>query len=553
MSYLVLARKWRPQTFDEMVGQDHAVKTIRNAISADRVAHAYLFSGPRGVGKTSLARIMAKALNCEHGPTPTPCQVCSQCKDITAGSSLNVYEIDGASNRGIDEIRELKENVQYLPSSGRYKIYIIDEVHMLTKEAFNALLKTLEEPPAHVLFIFATTEAHRVPVTILSRCQKFDFRRVSSRDLFGHLTRVAEQEHIPAEPKALMAIAREAEGGVRDALSLMDQVLSYSPEGISAQTVMEVLGFVDRSVVLNLLEQVIAGNMAEVVDIVDRLHMSGHDPKQFYKNLLEEVRALIETRIHKGDGEDSSEDEQERAARKNILSRVSTQWLLSAFNQLLALDTELRYGSYPRFVIELGLFRLAYLNEFLSVDDMLSGLEAVGGTIDPPERSARPAVQPPAAPVREKKEAYRVVPTDPHEAPPVGVDPPSVERFLRVVEQESAVQATILQKAQLSLSADGVLQIRFPATAGTSLLNEEQIRALASTYFRQALTVKVTRDESTAAQPLKREDRVEQARQLRRKAMEHPLVNEVAEILGARLTEVRPGTESIDNKEKSDG
>jgi len=228
LEYLVLARKFRPQTFEDVAGQEHVVKTLRNSIGQGRVAHAFLFSGPRGVGKTSVARILAKSLNCEKGPTATPCNVCSNCREITNGSSLDVREIDGASNRGIDEIRELRENVKFAPAAAKYKIYIIDEVHMLTREAFNALLKTLEEPPSHVIFIFATTESHKVPATIISRCQCYDFRRISLKEIAANLGRVAAAEGIKISPSALLWIAEAGDGSMRDAQSIFDQVISYA-------------------------------------------------------------------------------------------------------------------------------------------------------------------------------------------------------------------------------------------------------------------------------------------------------------------------------------
>ncbi len=553
-----------PKSFEEVIGQGHAVTTIQNAIASNRVAHAYLFSGPRGVGKTTLARIMAKALNCVEGPTPEPCQKCAQCLDITRGSSLDVYEIDGASNRGIDEIRELKDNVQYLPSSGRYKIYIIDEVHMLTKEAFNALLKTLEEPPEHALFIFATTEAHRVPVTILSRCQRFDFRRVSSADLFEHLKKIAERESIPAEPKALMAIAREADGGVRDALSLMDQTLSYSPERLTYQTVMEVLGFIDRGTVLKLLERLVAGDMAAVMEIVEQLHMGGHDLKQFYKSLLEEVRNLLALRISPAVVPGLSEEPEEREARQRLLSSTSTHWLMSALHQLLALDTELRYGSYPKFVLELGLFKLAHLREFLSVDDLLEGLENSA-----PETSgvrdlqagfnggvpmARSADKRPAAPAAEEKKP------EPLLAPETPADLPVEENrdcdsFLRNLEQEAIVLAAILKKAKMSLDNDGLLEVRFPPDVnGLKLLDEDQLRATASAYFQRPVRLHIIREEGAASSPIiSAEERIEIARTARKTALEHPVVRQVSDIFGARLLEVRPLKENSDDKETING
>ena len=250
MAYQVLARKWRPQTFEEVMGQEPITRTLQNALTAGRVAHAFLFSGPRGVGKTSVARILAKALNCEAGPTPHPDNTCQLCQEITNGSSLDVLEIDGASNRGIDEVRDLREKIKYLPTQGKYKVYIIDEVHMLTKEAFNALLKTLEEPPAHAVFILATTEPHKVPVTILSRCQRYDFRRIPTGVIQAHLAKLAEQEGWHIDPEGLALVARAAEGGLRDAQGFLDQVVTFGGDGVSVPEIARILGVTDRGALL---------------------------------------------------------------------------------------------------------------------------------------------------------------------------------------------------------------------------------------------------------------------------------------------------------------
>src|SRR5713226_876403 len=263
MSYLVLARKWRPQRFEDIVGQEHITRVLRNAIRAGRIAHAYLFTGVRGVGKTTGARILAKALNCEKGPTPTPCNECPNCLEITAGSSMDVYEIDGASNRGIDEVRQIIENVRYQPAQSRFKIYIIDEVHQVTKDAFNALLKTLEEPPPFVKFILATTEPHRLPETILSRCQRFDFRRIATREVVERLGDIAEKESLRITGGALVLLAREAEGSMRDAQSLLEQILSYAAPGadpteIGERLVEDILGVTERRVLYEISHAVIA-------------------------------------------------------------------------------------------------------------------------------------------------------------------------------------------------------------------------------------------------------------------------------------------------------
>jgi DNA polymerase-3 subunit gamma/tau len=512
------------------------------------VAHAYLFSGPRGVGKTSLARILAKALNCDQGPTPQPCQSCNHCLEITQGNSLDVFEIDGASNRGIDEIRELKQNIQYLPASGRYKIYIIDEVHMLTKEAFNALLKTLEEPPKHVIFVLATTEAHKVPVTIVSRCQKFDFRRVSAADIASQLERIAIQENIQTDQRALMAIARESDGSVRDALSLMDQVLSYSPGRATLETVVEVLGLVDQGMVLQLLERITSGDMAAIVEIVDRVHTGGYDFKQFYKNLLEELRTLLYLQLSSRSREASEWVNEEIKQREKILSIASQHWLLAAMNQLLGVDAELRYSSYPKFVMELALFRLAHLNEFLTLDQLLAGVEKNPVAPDPTILSAT-QMSPHAVEKDEKQEIGQpALPEDTWHAV-------SCQGFVNFLKHEAALLSSILQQGELVLENGSNLDVRLPTgSSGADFLDTEQLKRLAGEYFRKPVTVRVTQDESRTEEKVPRPGRIqgEEACQLRRKALEHPLAQQISEIFSGNLVEVRPRTHPLDEKEITD-
>src|SRR5512136_1783613 len=292
-SYLVLARKWRPQLFEEVIGQRHITQTLQNAILQKRVAHAFLFAGARGVGKTSTARILAKALNCEKGSQINPCNQCTNCQEITHGTSIDVIEIDGASNRGIDEIRELRENVRYTPAKSRYKIYIIDEVHMLTKEAFNALLKTLEEPPPHIIFVFATTEPHRVPATILSRCQRYDFKRIPFREVTGSLKRIVEEEKIQISQRGLLSIAQESEGSLRDAESLLDQVIAYSGKNIRDEDIAEVLGLIDRKMLSDTIEAIADRDVESCMKVVERVYHFGYDLQHFSRELLQYLRNLI--------------------------------------------------------------------------------------------------------------------------------------------------------------------------------------------------------------------------------------------------------------------
>ena len=292
MAYVALYRKWRPQGFDSLVGQEAVRTALTNALETGRIAHAYLFAGPRGTGKTSTAKILAKAVNCEHGPTPNPCNKCQNCVRINDGTSMDVFEIDAASNRGIDEIRDLREKVAFAPVNGRYKVYIIDEVHMLTTEAFNALLKTLEEPPPHVIFILATTEPHKIPATIHSRCQRFDFKRVTDSDIVKRLREVADGSGIAADDDALQLIAVQADGGMRDALSLLDQC-GVMAERVSAETVRSVLGIVGREALRELVKAVGEGNVPKSLELLEALLAGGKDVKQIITELAEYLRAVL--------------------------------------------------------------------------------------------------------------------------------------------------------------------------------------------------------------------------------------------------------------------
>ncbi len=297
MSYIAFARKYRPQTFDDIIGQSHVTTTLKNAISQDRVAHAYLFAGPRGVGKTTAARILAKALNCEKGPTPKPCNACASCKEITQGSSLDILEIDGASNRGIDEIRSLRDNVKFAPSRGKFKVYIIDEVHMLTDAAFNALLKTLEEPPQHVKFIFATTQAHKVPPTILSRCQRFDFRRIATKEILENIKLIVKAEGLNIDEEALGAIAKYSDGGMRDAQVMLDQITSFAKARIGIKDVAKILGMVEDEALFELSGAIRNKDAVKALEILDILINEGKDAAQIALGLIEHFRNIAITRV----------------------------------------------------------------------------------------------------------------------------------------------------------------------------------------------------------------------------------------------------------------
>ena len=357
MAYIALYRKWRPGSFKDLVGQEHISRTLSNAITSGRIGHAYLFSGPRGTGKTSTAKIFAKALNCEQGPTPDPCGQCPQCRKISDGSSMDVFEIDAASNRGIDEIRDLRETVKFAPVDGRYKVYIIDEVHMLTTEAFNALLKTLEEPPPHVVFILATTEAHKVPATIQSRCQHYDFKRITVEEIKARLAYVAQETGLDAEDEALMIIAVQADGGMRDALSILDQCSAISEGKITVQRVRQILGLVGHDWIYRLTESVAAKKSQKVLGIVAELLHDGKDLKQIIAEFSLHLRSLM---IYQAAG--TVENMDLYAEPDEILKEQSRFFLPERIMQMIRrlheAMNEMKWSPQPRITVEVALLAL---------------------------------------------------------------------------------------------------------------------------------------------------------------------------------------------------
>jgi DNA polymerase III subunit gamma/tau len=381
MTYKVIARKYRPQTFSEIVGQQHVTRTLANAINSNRVAHAYIFSGVRGVGKTTSARILAKALNCVKGPTADPDGTCDSCREISAGTSLDVLEIDAASNRGIDQIRELREMVRYAPASSRYKVVILDEAHQLTDEASNALLKTLEEPPERVVFILATTRAEDLVETIKSRAQLFQFRALSFKEIAEEIERIAREEKLTIEPGAVAVLARAAEGSLRDGLSLLEQAIAYSGEAITDAQVRELLGVVAESVLDSLVEAISEQSAEMALSLVHRLIGDGQNLQHFCREAIRHFRNLLVARVCGADSELVAAPEDERPRLAEQAARFSEEDLTRFFNTLLATDAELRRAPDPRLHLELGLLKLINARRLAPLEEVLAGLrgEVRGG------------------------------------------------------------------------------------------------------------------------------------------------------------------------------
>ncbi len=383
MTYLVMARKYRPQSFEEVVGQSHVTVTLVNAIKAERISHAYLFAGPKGTGKTTVARILAKALNCKDGPTDKPCGECDSCSEITMGRSLDVMEIDGASNNSVDDVRALRENIRYVPSKGKYKIYIIDEVHMLSASAFNALLKTLEEPPAHSIFIFATTEPHRVPQTVLSRCQRFDFRRIPMPDLVKTIQTIAHKERLEIDQDASYILARRADGSLRDILSLLDQVIAFggeddgSPSGgrVTKELVAQTLGLVDQEKLFEITDSISHKDTAGGLSILNQLIDSGIDIPEFVNSLLQHFRDLLVSKVGKDsktlfDLSDTYIEKYEEKAKE-----FSETNILRMIKIVADLNLTLKRAADPRIFLELALMKLIKMESAVSLEDVLSKLD----------------------------------------------------------------------------------------------------------------------------------------------------------------------------------
>ena len=513
MAYKALYRQWRPQDFDGLIGQEHVSVTLKNAIRSGRISHAYLFTGPRGTGKTSTAKVLAKALNCETGPTDTPCNRCRSCSLINEGSAMDVYEIDAASNRGIDEIRDLRENVKFSPAQSRYKIYIIDEVHMLTNEAFNALLKTLEEPPAHVVFVLATTEPHKIPATILSRCQRYDFRRVGIRELTDHLARIARESSISATPDALRLIALQSDGGVRDAVSILDQCSVLGDGGITEQEVRELLGLVGQEAVYALFGAVSGQDAVRGLTVLEEQLALGKDARQLLMELAGYCRSLMLFRAAPG---------------------LDSPALAAYSRDRLAEDS--RHMEHSRLVRLVELFYEAANEARRSVDSritaemaLLSACGLAAETGAPPARTAAapPVVRPAAAtaaapaaapaarpPVPEKAVSDKAVPARAAKAPAVpaagaplpAADPEQMmEDLVKRVEQagKRSVKA-LLEDARIAGVTEGEVALRFRRETIRERVDRDDIRKWLEELLAQMLgrTVRVRcTAEQCAVQP----------------------------------------------------
>jgi len=535
MAYKVIARKFRPQTFEEVIGQPHVTRTLVNSIRESRIAHAFLFAGERGVGKTSVARILAKALNCHQGMSERPCGTCSSCSEIAAGTSIDVHEIDGASNRGVDDIRALRENVRYHPTRDRYKVFIIDEVHMLTDQAFNALLKTLEEPPPYVVFILATTEPQKIPDTIISRCLRFDFRRIPLQEIVAHLDAIAQQENLTISRHSLYLVAREAEGSMRDAQSILERAVAYCGTTIDDATLQEMLGHIDRRQLFSLLEGLIAGSPQECIAGLSRLYEAGVDLHRCYYAFLELLRdALMLKTVPDQPGLVEASDEDVRLLR-DAVDRISGEGLQRCVRFWLAAEPEVTRSANPKTALEICLLEMLQVKDSVPLDELLERIEQLQRQIE----------QKTPAPVRSAPHVQHSLPAD--AAPPerMAMSEGSVDALLDFIARKDSKLGRYLRQTQVSVSDDGMVRIAFPV--GNFIIEElfkepeteQTLRDLCQLFFQQQVNIvlqpqahqekKKTADSASPEQVRKKNEQ---------KVLQNPVIQNVLKTFNGKIVAI---------------
>lgn len=556
MSYLVLARKYRPQTFDRVIEQDHVTRTLSNAISSDRVAHAILFSGPRGTGKTTVARILAKAMNCKAGPIPAPCNDCRSCREITSGNAVDVFEIDGASNNSVDQVRELRDHIKYMPAHSIYKIYIIDEVHMLSMQAFNALLKTLEEPPPHVMFIFATTEPQKIPITILSRCQRHDFRRLSLKSMIQHMVYICQEEDFKIPQESLVLIAREATGSMRDALSLLDQVLSCFKGSVSHDQVLEILGVIDRKDVFDLCSTILQGDIAVILDALDNCYQRGHDLKKLYANLLEHLRNLLIVKMGQNVAKLVDLPDNELTQMTAQTREVPFAVLNQIFDYLFREEASIRLSSDPKLALEMAFIRLHQMKPALPIDVLIDKLDLLrqeihnspGGGL----AEQKPDVKSPSPESEQQLENGHLDSTpDPSPSAP---EPPTAaddtlkdldatwSRLYGIISQKNPSLGANLSRCRLKQVSADHIEIEVCGNGFTLNMlqrdkNKAILKKICTAYFGEEKNVVLTTSSEPDDESPKKKSQNDHL--LKQKALSHPLVADAIEIFKGKLIDVK--------------
>jgi DNA polymerase-3 subunit gamma/tau len=561
-SYEVLARKYRPQSFSELTGQEHVSRTLQNAIDSGRVAHAFLFTGARGVGKTSTARILAKTLNCEQGVVHEPCNVCPQCIEITKGTSTDVFEIDGASNNGVEDVRELRDSIKYLPSHSRYKIIIIDEVHMLSTNAFNALLKTLEEPPEHVKFIFATTEPHKLPVTILSRCQRFDFKRVPVAKIIARLREIAVRENVIISDSALGLIARKGDGSMRDSLTAFDQVLAFCDSTVSEEDVATLIGAVDPRLLADISAAVFGGDTQAVLAGIKRVDTVGYNMRQFCQDLIEHFRNLLVIRSVKKPEEILDLADAELEELRQQAAGFTAQDIQRRLTLLIKADGEMAFASFQRLILEMALLKAALLVPVIPINELIEKIKLLetGAVHTPtlPWNAGRPTAAGTGDPERSEPKRTVPQPTRAAQPPPAAPAPKAQphgshsdwERFVAfTVEKRPAIGSVLEHGSPLKLE-QGLMEIGFPAgsyflTSVQDTDSIKEIQSLAQEFSGAATIVKIraiipeTGESPQSLAEKKKSEREERIEGLKQEVAAHPVINEALRLFGGTITDIR--------------
>jgi DNA polymerase-3 subunit gamma/tau len=546
MSYQVIARKWRPQSFDQLVGQNHISQTLQNALKNGRLPHALLFTGPRGTGKTSSARILAKSLRCPNAVNFVPCNVCGECQDISTSRSIDVIEIDGASNNGVDAIRELRDTVAYAPSSGKYKVYIIDEVHMLSTSAFNALLKTLEEPPEHVVFIMATTEAHKIPQTILSRCQRFDFRSISTRQITDRLKEICDKEGVKAEEDALWIIARQGDGSMRDSQSLLDQVITFANGPLTRESVISILGLTDRTLLLEVLSGLVARNVASILTALEKITTAAYEPSLFANDLLENIRHLLLIKISSQQHDQSSTTiielpDSEIRFLKDLGATTSEEDIHMLFDMCLKGASDISKASEPRIVLEMLLLRMAQAPRIVELAQMLSGQAGMAIVAATAATKAIPVPQATTKSVQAPRSAI---------ANPMSLNPQ--ERWFEFVQKIRQADALLAAKVENLLfigEKDKVLNLAVPAKMAflKDQLADAEVRKNLQGLIEQhwgpgfSVTIQIGKDETvgTSARGNAEQKEKKQTEDLAEKVANHPLIKSATTALKGQVKSIK--------------
>jgi DNA polymerase III subunit gamma/tau len=565
MAYLVLARKYRPQTFEDVVKQDHVTVTLKNAIESNRLAHAVLFSGPRGTGKTTVARILAKAMNCENGPAPVPCNSCKSCHDITSSGAVDVYEIDGASNNGVEQVRELRDNIKYMPAHSRYKIYIIDEVHMLSTAAFNALLKTLEEPPAHVLFIFATTEPHKIPLTILSRCRRHDFRRISIDAITDHLDTICKKENFNIEKESLDLMAREAGGCMRDALSLLDQVMTCSQGGLTRDQILDVMGVIDRKLIFDITDGILTANVPEILMVLDEIYDRGKDMKKLYADLLDHFRNLLVVKLAKNIDKLVDVPKHELKMMTDQVSQVTSFHIGQLFDILFRQEPSVRFSAEPKMALEMALIRMCRIKPILSLDEVIAKLDLIKNAVESgasfhlltqeksplkTEEISRQEkcfesekLSPLKAEVSTKTDLGRENALTQLSSGEISFDwqqPPEViwEKIVKKVSEKHGILGTMLAKARLLNISEDRMEIESNDNGlqfSRISKNLDKIRKACRVLTGKTPEIILKAKENA---PANHQNKIDQESRLKQEALNHPIVGDAIEIFNGQVIDV---------------